>query len=256
MSGSAISCASIRWSSCCARRAPERAGRHGRQHAVRAARRLHAGRAQGDRRRPAARAARPRAPAQLAGAIARRRVTARRLIMSRKWKAALAPFLAGIPLRTGFVGEMRFGLHQRYALRRARAAAHDRPDGRAGAAEGRGAAGGMAAARIDGAGATRSSAGARSAGSRRTPGRSSRCRPARSAKARPGRSRHYAALARALANDGASVWVLGGPSETPIARADRRAGRRARARPHRQRSAQRHSRARRRRCCRSPTIPA
>jgi heptosyltransferase-2 len=32
------------------------------------------------------------------------------LVMSRKWKAALAPFLAGIPERVGFVGEMRFGL--------------------------------------------------------------------------------------------------------------------------------------------------
>src|SRR6185503_14292652 len=32
------------------------------------------------------------------------------LVMSRKWKAALAPWLAGIPRRTGFVGEMRFGL--------------------------------------------------------------------------------------------------------------------------------------------------
>jgi lipopolysaccharide heptosyltransferase II len=30
------------------------------------------------------------------------------LIMSRKWKAALAPFLAGIPERIGFVGEARF----------------------------------------------------------------------------------------------------------------------------------------------------
>jgi heptosyltransferase II len=30
------------------------------------------------------------------------------LIMSRKWKAALAPFLAGIPERTGFLGEARF----------------------------------------------------------------------------------------------------------------------------------------------------
>ena len=30
--------------------------------------------------------------------------------MSRKWKAALAPWLAGIPLRTGFAGEVRFGL--------------------------------------------------------------------------------------------------------------------------------------------------
>lgn len=32
------------------------------------------------------------------------------LIMPRTWKAALAPFLAGIPERTGFVGEFRFGL--------------------------------------------------------------------------------------------------------------------------------------------------
>ena len=31
-------------------------------------------------------------------------------------------------------------------------------------------------------------------------------------------SAHYAALARALAGDGASVWILGGPDETPIAR--------------------------------------
>ena len=32
------------------------------------------------------------------------------LIMSRKWKAALAPWLAGIPVRTGFAGEFRLGL--------------------------------------------------------------------------------------------------------------------------------------------------
>jgi heptosyltransferase-2 len=32
------------------------------------------------------------------------------LIMSRKWKAALAPALAGIPKRTGFVGEVRYGV--------------------------------------------------------------------------------------------------------------------------------------------------
>ena len=32
------------------------------------------------------------------------------LVMSRKWKAAFAPWLAGIPLRTGFAGEFRFGL--------------------------------------------------------------------------------------------------------------------------------------------------
>ena len=32
------------------------------------------------------------------------------LVMSRKWKAALAPALAGIPERVGFVGELRYGL--------------------------------------------------------------------------------------------------------------------------------------------------
>ncbi len=32
------------------------------------------------------------------------------LVMPRTWKAALAPYLAGIPRRTGFVGEARFGV--------------------------------------------------------------------------------------------------------------------------------------------------
>jgi heptosyltransferase-2 len=32
------------------------------------------------------------------------------LVMPRTWKAALAPFVAGIPERTGFAGEARFGL--------------------------------------------------------------------------------------------------------------------------------------------------
>jgi heptosyltransferase-2 len=34
----------------------------------------------------------------------------RALVMPRTWKAALAPFLAGIAVRTGFAGEARFGL--------------------------------------------------------------------------------------------------------------------------------------------------
>src|SRR6476646_9468105 len=52
-------------------------------------------------------------------ALAQQRSLARRLkaegyaqvlVMPRTWKSALAPFLAGIPLRTGFTGEVRFGL--------------------------------------------------------------------------------------------------------------------------------------------------
>jgi heptosyltransferase-2 len=52
-------------------------------------------------------------------AFAQHRMLARRLsaerygsalVMPRTWKSALAPFLAGIPERTGFAGEVRFGL--------------------------------------------------------------------------------------------------------------------------------------------------
>ena len=40
----------------------------------------------------------------------RREGYGRVLVMPRTWKAALAPFMAGIPERTGFAGELRFGL--------------------------------------------------------------------------------------------------------------------------------------------------
>ena len=40
----------------------------------------------------------------------RREGYGRALVMPRTWKSALAPFLAGIPERTGFAGEARFGL--------------------------------------------------------------------------------------------------------------------------------------------------
>src|SRR5437763_1598579 len=32
------------------------------------------------------------------------------LVMPRTWKSALAPYLAGVPVRTGYAGEFRFGL--------------------------------------------------------------------------------------------------------------------------------------------------
>jgi len=43
-------------------------------------------------------------------ALLRQRAYGDALIMPRTWKSVLAPYLAGIPVRTGFVGEMRFGL--------------------------------------------------------------------------------------------------------------------------------------------------
>ncbi len=138
------------------------------------------------------------------------------LIMSRKWKAALAPFLAGIPVRTGFVGELRFGLinDMRYGEKELprmidRMGALALPPGAVPPQEwplpelkvpadsvanwrtARGLAG-------DGRPIVTLSPGAVGEG-----------------KAWPGG--HYAELARALARDGISVWVLGGPNETAIA---------------------------------------
>lgn len=138
------------------------------------------------------------------------------LVMSRKWKAALAPWLAGIPLRTGFAGEARFGLindirwgesrlprmiDQMGALALPKSAALPAdwplPELRIPAEE-------LVRWReqrgltADGRPIVTLSPGAVGAGKAWPPG-------------------HYAELARALTQDGASVWVLGGPGETVTA---------------------------------------
>jgi len=137
--------------------------------------------------------------------------------MSRKWKAALAPWLAGIPLRTGFAGEFRFGLLNdiRFGERRlprmidqmgALALPKDTPlptewplpelkvpphEVQTWLARNRLAEQSRPTVAL--------SPGAVGAG-----------------KAWP--VDHYTELAKALAMDGASVWILGGPSETSLAK--------------------------------------
>ncbi len=152
---------------------------------------------------------------QLAGML-RAGNYAQALMMPRKWKAALAPFLAGIPLRTGFAGEARFGLINdvrwgerklprmidrmgalalpkhatlpaEWPLPELQVPAQDVERWRQQR--------GLAA---DGRPIVTLSPGAVGAG-----------------KAWP--AGHYGELAHALAQDGASVWVLGGPSETKLA---------------------------------------
>ena len=139
------------------------------------------------------------------------------LIMSRKWKAALAPWLAGIPLRTGFAGEFRFGLLNdiRFGERRlprmidqmgALALPKDTPlptewplpelkvpphEVQTWLARNRLAEQSRPTVAL--------SPGAVGAG-----------------KAWP--VDHYTELARALVMDGTSVWILGGPSETSLAK--------------------------------------
>ena len=138
------------------------------------------------------------------------------LIMLRTWKSALAPWLAGIPLRTGFIGEMRYGLindlrHGERALPRM----------------------------IDRMGALALLPGEqlppewplpelrvpeseiatwRAKNGLSTDGRPvvAFC-PGAVGKGKAWPPSHYAALARDLAKDGVSVWVLGGPGETAIA---------------------------------------
>jgi heptosyltransferase-2 len=139
------------------------------------------------------------------------------LVMSRKWKAALAPFLAGIPVRTGFFGEVRLGV-----LNDLRPGERKLPR------------------MIDQMGALALPKGAplpaewplpelkvpaeELARWRAERGLTQEGRPivtlspgaVGAGKAWP--PEHYAALAQALAQDGASVWVLGGPGETGIAK--------------------------------------
>ncbi|MGB9042095.1 MAG: lipopolysaccharide heptosyltransferase II, partial [Pseudolabrys sp.] len=139
------------------------------------------------------------------------------LVMSRKWKAALAPWLAGIPMRSGFAGEFRFGLlndvrlgerklprmiDQMGALALPKGAPLPNewplPELKVPAHE-------VEAWRIrhelanDARPVVTLSPGAVGAG-----------------KAWPVGS--YAELARALTRDGASVWVLGGPNESMLAK--------------------------------------
>jgi heptosyltransferase II len=142
---------------------------------------------------------------------------AQALVMSRKWKAALAPFMAGIALRTGFAGEARFEL-----LNDVRWGERKLPR------------------MIDQMGALALPKGAPLPSEWPLPelkvpadevarwlsarGLSNNARPivtlspgaVGEGKAWP--PRHYAALARALTADGATIWVLGGPNETTIAK--------------------------------------
>ena len=142
---------------------------------------------------------------------------AQALVMSRKWKAALAPFMAGIALRSGFAGEFRFGL-----LNDVRWGERKLPR------------------MIDQMGALALPKGARLPSEwplpelKVPPDEVARWRATRglAADARPivtlspgavGAGKtwpagYYGELARSLVADGASVWILGGPGETPLAK--------------------------------------
>jgi heptosyltransferase-2 len=138
------------------------------------------------------------------------------LIMPRTWKAALAPFLAGIPERVGWVGEWRFGLINdlRWGERK-RPRMVDQcavlalpadtpqpeqwplPELHVPAAE---VAGWHERLGLTGARPVVALAPGAVGPSKRWPGLS------------------FAELARALSDRGCDVWVIGGPSEAPLTR--------------------------------------
>ena len=146
------------------------------------------------------------------------------LVMLRTWKSALAPFLAGIPERTGFIGEARLWLINDVRFGERRLARHDRPLRGIGATKRR-----SPSHRMADAGNSRARGGG--SGMARAPRSRFRHLPYR----RPGPgavgpgkkwpTENYAELAKALVLDGATVWILGGPLEKePAANIVRHAG--------------------------------
>jgi heptosyltransferase II len=137
------------------------------------------------------------------------------LVMPRTWKSALAPCLAGIPIRTGFLGEARFGLindlrpgERRLPRMVDRCAAlalarNERVPGAWPAPELRVPATEISAWQQLGLTDMSRSVVALAPGavgpSKRWP------------------IKHFAAVAENLANEGHSVWIVGGPQEKEIA---------------------------------------
>jgi heptosyltransferase-2 len=138
------------------------------------------------------------------------------LVMPRTWKAALALYLAGIPQRTGFVGEGRFGLINdlRWGERRLprmveRCAVLALPKGESPPAE-------WPLPELVASGpevaAWRQRLGL--AGDQR---REIALAPGAVGPAKRWPTASYADLARRLVAEGHQVWVVGGPSESPLA---------------------------------------
>ena len=134
------------------------------------------------------------------------------LVLPRTWKSAIAPALAGIPERVGFVGEARFGLINRWrwgekALPRFidKNAALALPDGAPLPPEWP-----VPQLRVR---AEEAAAGGRPTGSARPGGRAG----ARARSAPPSAGPIIREAARLLAERGLDVWVVGGPGEKALA---------------------------------------
>ncbi len=140
------------------------------------------------------------------------------LVMPRTWKSALTPFLAGIPQRTGFVGEARFGLLNdwRWGERKLprmvdRCAALALPREAALPAEWP-----LPELNVP---STEVAAWRRRKGLAAESSAAVALAPGAVGPSKRWPADAYAALARQLLAAGFSVWVIGGPAEKPIAQA-------------------------------------
>jgi heptosyltransferase II len=135
------------------------------------------------------------------------------IVLPHSWKSALVPFFAGIRTRTGFVGEARYGVLS--DVRRLDEAALPRMVDRFSLlAEPRGA---VQPAQTP---APRLSADPAATlarfGLRADAGAVALCVGAEYGPAKRWPAAHFAALARALADGGRAVWLVGGPGDTAI----------------------------------------
>jgi len=141
----------------------------------------------------------------------------RAIILPNSWKSALAPWLAGIPLRTGYTGEARFGIiNDRRALDRDamprlvdRYAALALPATTAPAAS---------APVLIPDSANRDAA-VESLGLAVHRGIAILCPGAEFGPAKRWPAEHFAQLARRFLADGLDVWMLGSPNDEPAAAA-------------------------------------
>jgi heptosyltransferase-2 len=138
------------------------------------------------------------------------------VVMPRTWKSALAPWLAGIPVRTGFLGEMRFSLindvrRGERALSRMidRMGALALPQGTQPPAQWP-----MPEIKVP---ADELAKWRAAQGLTHDKRRIVALAPGAVGPGKAWPVEHYAALARTLAQDGCAIWVLGGPDETPLA---------------------------------------
>ena len=167
------------------------------------------------------------------------------LTMPRTWKAALAPFLAGIPERVGFAGEGRFILLNdvRFGEKRLprmvdRCAMLALPRGAAQPPD-------WPLPELDVPTTEIAAWRIRRGLTEDRP--IVALAPGAVGPSKRWTTAGFSALARGLKAEGAAVWVVGGPGEKVHRHRNRRRGRRAR--PHRHRSARCHHRARRRLGC-------